>query len=43
MNYKSGVCTCGHSEDLHGCDSDFPGSSACREKDCTCIAYEEDE
>ena len=36
------TCECGHSEDDHGHDPKFPGSSACRDDDCTCIAFEWD-
>lgn len=47
------ACTCGHSEDDHGHDPKFPGSTQCRagstdpEKDamlddCECICFEWD-
>jgi hypothetical protein len=36
------ACTCGHSEEEHGHDPKYPGSTACTEKDCDCIAFEED-
>lgn len=35
------ACTCGHSEEEHGHDPKFPGSTACHADDCDCIAYEE--
>ena len=42
------ACTCGHTEEEHGNDPKFPGSTACngdhgltREDPCQCIAYEE--
>lgn len=44
------ACTCGHSEEEHGHDPKYPGSTACRYHDltdkvsgdegCDCIAYE---
>lgn len=34
------ACYCGHSEEEHGHDPAYPGSTACTE--CDCIAYEED-
>lgn len=34
------VCVCGHSQDDHGGDPDYPGSTACRDDDCECVAYE---
>jgi len=44
------ACVCGHSEEEHGNDSKFPGSSACMAgadypgdgEPCDCVAYEED-
>lgn len=33
-------CTCGHSVEEHGHDSEHPGSTACTE--CDCIAFEAD-
>ena len=35
-------CTCGHTEEEHGGDSEYPGSSACSVEGCDCIAFEED-
>ena len=44
------ACTCGHSEEEHGHDPKYPGSTACTEpsffspkRRCACIAYEEDD
>lgn len=37
---KSLTCVCGHPVEEHGCDSAYPGSTACVE--CDCIAYEAD-
>ena len=37
------TCHCGHVEDEHGLDDEFPGSTACAEDDCECIAFEADE
>lgn len=37
MGEKS--CTCGHSVEDHGHDPKHPGSSACQDDDCECIAY----
>lgn len=34
------VCECGHDEDEHGMDQQYPGSSACSVPGCDCIAYE---
>lgn len=34
------ACTCGHSEEEHGHDPKYPGSTACTE--CECIAYDEE-
>lgn len=33
-------CSCGHTDDEHGDDPEYPGSTACRE--CDCLAYEWD-
>lgn len=35
------ACTCGHAEEEHGGDPEFPGSTACQDEDCNCIAFEE--
>lgn len=35
------ACVCGHAEEEHGDDPDYPGSTACTE--CDCIAYEEED
>jgi hypothetical protein len=34
------ACECGHSKEEHGNDPKYPGSTACTEEDCQCIAYE---
>ena len=39
-------CTCGCSEEEHGGDPEYPGSTACKNEDCEsgvggCVAYEE--
>ena len=39
---RSMTCHCGHAEDEHGLDDEFPGSTACAEDDCDCIAFESD-
>lgn len=43
------ACTCGHAEEEHGDDPEFPGSTACREDlgltgddPCPCLAFEDD-
>lgn len=36
------MCECGHPQDEHGHDDEFPGSTACTHEDCTCIAFEWD-
>lgn len=36
------ACMCGHSEEEHGHDPDYPGSSACTVEDCDCVAYDPD-
>ena len=35
--------TCGHDEEEHGGDLEFPDSSKCNVDDCDCICYEEDD
>ncbi len=35
-------CVCGHCEEAHGHDPEYPGSTACQEDDCDCVAYEWD-
>jgi hypothetical protein len=37
------ACTCGHSKEELGHDPKYPGSTACTNPDCDCIAYEPDE
>ncbi len=42
------ACHCGHAEEEHGDDPEYPGSSACNAQDsdgddCGCIAFEENE
>lgn len=32
------ACTCGHAQEEHGHDPQYPGSTSCQE--CGCIAYE---
>jgi len=34
------TCTCGHAEEEHGHDDEYPASTACSE--CDCIAFEGD-
>lgn len=36
------MCTCGHDEDEHGGDPEFPGSSRCNNGDCDCVCFESD-
>ena len=36
------ACMCGHSEEEHGHDPDYPGSSACTVPNCDCVAYDPD-
>jgi hypothetical protein len=36
------TCHCGHVEDEHGGDPQYPGSTACQIEDCGCIAFEHD-
>ena len=37
------ACVCGHVEDDHGGDPEYPGSSKCNVDDCDCVCYEENE
>ena len=37
------TCTCGHDEEEHGDDPEYPGSSACNIDDCDCVCFEADE
>ncbi len=37
------TCTCGHDEAEHGNDLEFPGSTACQDDGCDCVAFESDE
>lgn len=37
------ACTCGHSEEEHGHDPKYLSSTACSEKKCDCVAFEDDE
>ena len=37
------ACTCGHAEEEHGHDPQYPGSTACQMEDCECIAWEDNE
>lgn len=36
------ACMCGHSEEEHGHDPDYPRSSACTVEGCDCVAYDPD-
>jgi len=45
-------CVCGHSEEEHGHDPEYPGSTACqgvfdngagKDEKCPCCAFEEDD
>ena len=36
------ICMCGHVEDEHGHDPDYPGSSSCTIKGCECVAFDPD-
>jgi hypothetical protein len=36
-----GTCHCGHLEDEHGGDSDYPGSTACAIEGCDCVCFED--
>lgn len=36
-------CACGHSEEEHGGDREYPGSTACAVAPCDCLAFEADE
>ena len=33
-------CECGHSPEEHGHDIEHPGSTACTEDGCPCIAFD---
>lgn len=42
------ICTCGHSEEEHGNDPEYPGSTACQaivedgtDEPCECVAFED--
>jgi hypothetical protein len=35
------ACVCGHAQEEHGHDEEYPNSTACSE--CDCIAYEAEE
>lgn len=35
-------CVCGHSEEEHGNDPEYPGSTACNECD-DCVAFEDND
>ena len=37
------TCVCGHTEDEHGGDPQYPGSSKCNVDDCECVCFEADE
>ncbi len=37
------ACTCGHDEEEHGGDPEYPGSSACTIDACDCVCFEADE
>lgn len=37
------ACACGHSIEEHGHDPKYPGSTACTEENCDCVAFEEAE
>lgn len=34
------TCHCGHVQDEHGDDPEYPGSTACSIEGCDCIAFE---
>lgn len=36
------VCYCGHVEDEHGSDPDYPGSTVCTIEGCDCVAFDHD-
>lgn len=36
------ACMCGHVEDEHGSDPEYPGSTACTIDGCKCVAYDPD-
>lgn len=42
MSDDKSTCCCGHEEDEHGHDPDYPGSTACNVPGCRCMAYESD-
>ena len=35
------ICTCGHVEDEHGHDEQYPGSTTCAIDGCDCISFED--
>lgn len=35
------TCVCGHDKDEHGGDPEYPGSTACNDETCHCIAFED--
>lgn len=37
------ICTCGHTEEEHGGDPIYKGSTACQVDDCDCTSFEADE
>jgi hypothetical protein len=37
------ICLCGHVEDEHGGDPDYPDNSKCNADGCECDFFEEDE
>jgi len=39
---KNKTCCCGHVEDEHGRDIEYPGSTACMVEGCGCIAFEKE-
>jgi hypothetical protein len=39
---SEGLCMCGHVEDEHGSDPQYPGSTACNVTGCECVAYDHD-
>ena len=36
------ACTCGHAEEEHGHDPQYPGSTSCQIAGCDCVAFEDD-
>ena len=34
-------CVCGHAEEEHGHDPEYPGSDACQAEGCDCLGFEE--